>query len=92
MMVTFDLPPNGVFYAWTGAVPMASMRAPRGSKGERRMGLFRRKATIDDEGERCPRCAERVPQGASECAMCGVDLRPLRSPSAGPQVGQGAKR
>ena len=56
------------------------------------MGLFRRKATIDDEGERCPRCAERVPQGASECAMCGVDLRPLRSPSAGPQVGQGAKR
>ncbi len=56
------------------------------------MGLFRRKAIIEDEGERCPRCAERVPDGASECAMCGVDLRPLRSPSAGPQVEHGAKR
>ena len=35
------------------------------------MGLCRRKATIQDEGERCPRCAERVPEGASECAMWG---------------------
>jgi hypothetical protein len=56
------------------------------------MGLFRRKVTIEDEGERCPRCAERVPDGASECAMCGVDLRPLRSPSTGPQVEHGARR
>jgi hypothetical protein len=52
------------------------------------MRLFRRKATIDDEAERCPRCAEHVPEGANECAMCGVDLRPLRSPSPGPQVKQ----
>lgn len=59
---------------------------------EKRMGLFRRKVTIEDEGERCPRCAERVPEGASECAMCGVDLRPLRSASTGPQVEHGARR
>ena len=52
------------------------------------MGLFRRKAMIEDEAERCPRCAERVPEGADECAMCGMDLRPLRSPSPGPQVNQ----
>jgi hypothetical protein len=56
------------------------------------MGLFRRKPIIEDEGERCPRCAERVPQGASECAMCGVDLRPLHAASAGAQLEQGAKR
>jgi hypothetical protein len=43
------------------------------------MSLFRRKTTIEDDGERCPHCAERVPEGADECAMCGVDLRPLRS-------------
>ena len=42
------------------------------------MRLFRRKATSEDEGERCPRCRERVPEGADECLMCGVDLRPLR--------------
>lgn len=43
------------------------------------MRLFRRKAMMEDQDERCPICAERVPEGASECAMCGVDLRPLRS-------------
>jgi hypothetical protein len=52
------------------------------------MRLFRRKAMIQDEGERCPRCAERVPEGANECAMCGVDLRPVRSPSPGQQAEQ----
>ena len=56
------------------------------------MRLFRRKAIVEYEGERCPHCTERVPEGASECAMCGADLRPLRSLSAGPQVEQGAKR
>ena len=43
------------------------------------MRLFRRKETIEDDRERCPHCSERVPEGASECAMCGIDLRPLRS-------------
>jgi hypothetical protein len=56
------------------------------------MGLFRRKAIIEDEGERCPRCTERVPEGASECAMCGADLRPLRALAAGREVEQGVKR
>lgn len=41
------------------------------------MRLFRRKTTTEQEGERCPRCLERVPEGADECLMCGVDLRPL---------------
>jgi hypothetical protein len=49
------------------------------------MQLFRRKATSEDEGELCPRCRERIPEGADECLMCGVDLRPLRrgSPDRG---------
>jgi hypothetical protein len=47
------------------------------------MGLFRRKATSESEGERCPRCRERVPDGADECVMCGADLRPLRPVSPG---------
>jgi hypothetical protein len=42
------------------------------------MRLFRRKATSEDEGERCPRCSERVPEGANECYMCGANLRALR--------------
>jgi hypothetical protein len=43
-----------------------------------RMRLFGRKTTSEHEGERCPRCRERVPDGSDECLMCGVDLRPLR--------------
>ena len=50
------------------------------------MGLFRRKTTVEDEGDRCPRCTERVPEGAGECAMCGLDLRPLRALAVGPKV------
>jgi len=42
------------------------------------MRLFRRRATSEEEGERCPRCRERVPEGADECHMCGLDLRPVR--------------
>jgi hypothetical protein len=42
------------------------------------MRLFRRKAGSEHEGERCPRCRERVPRGADLCQMCGVDLRPFR--------------
>jgi hypothetical protein len=41
------------------------------------MGLFRRKATVEDEPERCPLCGERLPDDADECAMCGADLKPL---------------
>ena len=42
------------------------------------MGLFRRKPKVEAEPERCPLCAERVPDGADECAMCGADLKALR--------------
>jgi hypothetical protein len=46
---------------------------------ERRgMALFRRKATVEVEPERCPVCRERLPDDAEECAMCGTDLKPLR--------------
>jgi hypothetical protein len=41
-------------------------------------GSFRRKATVEDEPERCPVCRERLPDDADECAMCGADLKPLR--------------
>ena len=46
------------------------------------MRLFRRKTTVDIDDVRCPRCTERGPEGATECGMCGLDLRPLRSAAA----------
>jgi len=42
------------------------------------MSLFRRKATLEVEPERCPVCRERLPDKAEECGMCGTDLKPLR--------------
>jgi hypothetical protein len=42
------------------------------------MRLVRRKPAGDDEAERCPRCRERLPDGAVECMMCGVALEPPR--------------
>jgi hypothetical protein len=42
------------------------------------MGFFRRKTSSVDDAERCPRCQERLPDGAVECMMCGVALEPLR--------------
>ena len=50
------------------------------------MRLFRRKATTEDESERCPRCSERVPEGTDQCFMCGADLRALPPRSPGSQV------
>jgi hypothetical protein len=41
------------------------------------MGLFRRSAQGNDEAARCPRCRERLPDGATACMMCGVALEPL---------------
>ena len=43
------------------------------------MGLFRRKPELEEDAVRCPRCDERVPEGAVECAMCGRDLRDVVS-------------
>jgi hypothetical protein len=53
----------------------------RGSNVERSvMRLLGRKSIPrDDASPRCPLCMEKVPEGATECAMCGVDLRPLRA-------------
>ena len=45
------------------------------------MRLFRRSSKVEAEPERCPLCAERVPDGADECATCGADLEALRSSS-----------
>ncbi len=42
------------------------------------MGLFGRKRRDDEAEERCPHCREPVPEGAVECMMCGINLRPLR--------------
>ncbi len=47
------------------------------------MRLFQRKPSTDDQADRCPRCRERVPDGAAECMMCGLALEPLRSAPAG---------
>jgi len=55
------------------------------------MGLLRRKATVEDEPERCPVCRERLPDDADECAMCGADLRALR-PSFQRRVGEPVER
>ena len=45
------------------------------------MRLFGRKPRDVELEERCLRCGEPVPQGAAECMMCGVDLRPFRAAS-----------
>jgi hypothetical protein len=45
------------------------------------MRLFGRKRRDVEVEERCLRCGEPVPQGAAECMMCGVDLRPFRAAS-----------
>jgi hypothetical protein len=43
------------------------------------MRLFgRQKPKLEDDTERCPRCRERVPEGATECMMCGLALAPVR--------------
>jgi uncharacterized protein with PIN domain len=42
------------------------------------MGLFGRKRKADEVEERCPHCNEPLPDEATRCMMCGVDLRPLR--------------
>ena len=42
------------------------------------MGLFRRKHLTEEDNERCPRCRERVPEGAAACMMCGLALDPVR--------------
>jgi rRNA maturation endonuclease Nob1 len=55
------------------------------------MGLFRRKANVEVEPERCPVCRERLPDDADECAMCGADLKPLR-PSSKRRVGEPVQR
>jgi hypothetical protein len=51
------------------------------------MGLFARKRRHDEAEERCPHCSEPLPEGAVECMMCGIDLRPHRGTPAdeGPQ-------
>jgi hypothetical protein len=68
--------PNGVFYPWTVAGLGAKLKCPPDER--RGMALFRRRATVEDEPERCPVCRERLPDNADECAMCGADLKPLR--------------
>jgi hypothetical protein len=55
------------------------------------MGLFRRKPNVVAEPERCPLCAERVPDGADECAMCAADLKALRPRSGGRDRGRVAR-
>jgi hypothetical protein len=45
------------------------------------MRLFKRH-TASDDAIQCPDCAERVPAGAHECAMCGHDLGHDVPPSA----------
>jgi rRNA maturation endonuclease Nob1 len=51
------------------------------------MALFRRRAAVEDEPERCPVCRERLPDDADECAMCGADVKPLR-PALERRVGE----
>jgi len=72
-------------YPWTVAGLGAKLKCPPDER--RGMGLFRRRATVEDEPECCPVCREGLPDGADECAMCGADLKPLR-PSFGRRVGE----
>lgn len=46
--------------------------------------LFKRKPDLEeDDVVRCPACGERVPEGATECAMCGRGLRDVLEPHDG---------
>jgi zinc ribbon protein len=45
------------------------------------MRLFGRKRRDAEVEERCLHCGEPVPQGAAECMMCGMDLRPFGAAS-----------
>jgi zinc-ribbon domain len=47
------------------------------------MRLFGRKRSDGQMDEPCPHCGEPVPEGAVECMMCGVDLKPLRGAPSG---------
>lgn len=38
------------------------------------MSLFKKKHVVDEDVVRCPTCNERLPDGASECAMCGHEV------------------
>jgi hypothetical protein len=48
------------------------------------VGLLRRNKQTET-AERCPHCQELIPEDADTCAMCGADLRPLRSSGRGRQ-------
>ena len=39
------------------------------------MALFRRKRDEIDEVARCANCRERLPEGATECSICGWIVR-----------------
>lgn len=42
------------------------------------MSLFsKKKPVVDDDVVRCPTCNELLPDGASQCAMCGRDVSNL---------------
>ena len=42
------------------------------------MSLFKKKKpVIDEDVVRCPTCNERLPDGVSQCAMCGCDVSDL---------------
>ena len=57
------------------------------------MRVFRRKRLpLDDGAERCPRCRERVPEGAVECMMCGLALIAFREADPTRTVAQSGGR
>lgn len=68
---------DGCFYAWTRRRNKGTIVALSLDRGGP-MRLFGRKQDDDEVEERCPQCSEPVPDGAVECMMCGVDLRPFR--------------
>ena len=43
------------------------------------MGLFKRKATEDEDVVTCPECGERLPEGTLTCAMCGHTLEEVEA-------------
>jgi DNA-directed RNA polymerase subunit RPC12/RpoP len=47
---------------------------PNGFEREDGMALINRKQSEEDVAVRCPKCDERVPDGARRCTMCGHRL------------------
>lgn len=56
------------------------------------MALINRKQSAEDVAVRCPKCHERVPDGARRCTMCGHSLADVAAEAARERAGDPQER